>query len=226
MFLRNFLLKSKCLVCNRSSSICICKGCSNQFQSIPEPHCQICKSIEIVDNNCQECLRRPPLFSDLIVLGIYSGLLKSLIYNYKYEGIKEYSKPFADLLAKKISYSFTFKFDYITSVPIHHEKLKSRGFNQADLLARDVAKNLRINYLEIFDRSKETKAQFGLSGIEREKNIKDAFGIITNKNIKDKNILIVDDIFTTGSTLQELSKLALDKGVNKLYLATIARSIK
>ena len=224
MFL-NFLAKQNCLVCSRTSKEKICKNCTNQFIDIPSPFCDICKSIEIEKNQCQECLKREPLFKNLTVIGMYSGLLKSLIYNYKYEGIKEYSVPFANLLSDKLKNEYK-KFDIITSVPLHEERIKKRGFNQSELLGKSMAKNLKKQYVEAFLRIKNTKPQFSLSSKEREENLKNAFILNQSINIKNKNVLIVDDIFTTGTTLQEASKLLLDNKANEIYLAAIARSIK
>jgi competence protein ComFC len=224
LFLNKLFVKIKCINCGRKSQNSICSSCINQIQKIPEIHCQVCKSISIEDNICLECLKRPPLFKKLVTVGIYNGLIKTLIYDYKYQSIKQYSKPLAYLLSEQIKKDLdSKKIDLITSIPLSKEKIKLRGFNQSELLAKEISNNLNKPYKEIFERVKNTKAQFSLSSEQRKDNLKDAF-IVTYENIKDKNILIIDDIFTTGATIQEVSLLLMSY-TNKIYVGTLARTI-
>lgn len=224
MFFKDIFIKLKCVSCFRVSKHGICESCINQLQKIPKEHCPVCKSIDLTGGICNECIKRNPYFINLTAAGIYNGLLKNLIYDYKYQKLQNYAYPLGYILSTAIKNEIDFKYiDIITSIPLHEEKLKSRGFNQSELIARETAKILGKKYQEIFGRIKNTKPQFSLSAEERENNLKDAFEVI-NLQIKNKTILIVDDIFTTGSTIQEVSKL-IKPYSEKIYIAVLARSI-
>lgn len=223
--LKKLLLKPKCLYCNRNSQELLCKSCINQIQNIPEQSCKLCKSTKIENNICLECTERPRLFNKLITLGVYNGILKNSIYRLKYEAEKEYAKALGQLLAIELKSNLDIKIDYITSIPLHKDKLKERGFNQAEIIAKNVSYHYQGNYLEIFKRVIHTKAQHSLTLREREENLKEAFEIDTNKQLKNKNIILVDDIFTTGTTINETCKLLATNGVKNIYIATVARSL-
>ncbi len=222
----DFLTRPKCFICGRNSETGLCKGCINQFQFLRPPFCKVCKSNKIIDNCCLECQSRVPLFENVITVGIYNGILKSLIYELKYQGLKKYAKPLGFLLAQKIKNEISFKeIDFITSIPLHPEKLKIRKYNQAKIISLQVAKSLNKPYLDLISRHKNTKAQFLLSHQQRIENISDAFEINTKKNLTGKNILIVDDIFTTGTTVQEACKVLKEALAGEIYVGVIARSL-
>ncbi len=226
MFLERILFKAKCFSCGRFSSSFLCQGCINQFQELPLSFCSLCKSNKVENNQCEECLKRRPLFNNLVALGIYNGLLKSLIYNFKYEGFKEYGFPLGCLISDKIRQETDYKkIDYTCAIPLHKDKLKQRKFNQSEIIARAIAKKLHIPYCEIFSREKNTQPQHSLSVEQREKNLKDAFSINPGKNFKEKSILIVDDIYTTGATIHEACLLLKESGVKDIYVAVLARSL-
>lgn len=224
MFINSFFFKTKCCNCNRDCKFGICISCTNQIQRIPSLHCKVCKSLSIENDICIECDKRLPLFINLSTIGIYNGLIKTLIYDYKYQKIKSHAKPLSYLLSESIKKEINYKnISFITSIPLSEEKIKSRGFNQAYLLSKELSNILKIPYKEIFSRIKDTKPQFSLSYEERKDNLKDAF-TLSYTNIKDKKILIVDDIFTTGTTIQEVCKLLIPY-TKEIYVATLARSI-
>lgn len=224
-FLKKLLLKSKCLYCNRNSASLLCESCINQIQLIPENSCNICKSTKLKNNICFECSERPRLFKKLITIGVYNGILKNSIYRLKYEAEKDFSKAFGELLSKELLKNKDIKVDYVTSIPLHKNKLKERGFNQAELIARNFSIKSNLSYLEIFDRVIYTKPQYTLSLQERENNLKEAFSIKTKKSLKNKNIILIDDIFTTGTTINEACKLLLSNDVKDIYILSVARSL-
>ena len=117
--------------------------------------------------------------------------------------------------SKMTEYYFEYimeSYDYITAVPIHKKKLKVRGYNQAELLAEYISEQINIPYCTILKRTVNTKPQNALSKKERVTNIKNAFSLIDNIDIKNKSILIVDDIFTTGTTINECCKVLKKAG--------------
>jgi competence protein ComFC len=225
LFLEKFFFKTKCLVCGRLEIDGLCNGCINQFQGLPFPFCTVCKSNKIEQSNCSECIKNGPLFKSLVTIGIYNGLLKSIIYNFKYEKITAYRFPLAKLLSEKLKEEINIKeINYISAIPLHPEKLQQRGFNQAELVARQLSISLNKQYIESLKRIKITEAQFSLSINQRTENLKDAF-VFNNKKVKNKNILLIDDIYTTGSTINEASKVLKQNSVNDIYVGVLARSI-
>ncbi len=223
-FLKKLILKSSCINCGRNNKNSFCLSCINQLQKIPENHCGICQSTSFKDNQCLECLRRTEHFIKLSSIGVYNGLLKNIIYDYKYQSMINYSQPLSYLLSESLKNSLPIKkINIITSIPLHKDKLKKRGFNQSELLARDLSKILNIKYCEVFGRTRDTKPQFSLNLKERQENLDSAFEIIYPK-IKSKTILIIDDIFTTGATIQECCKI-VTPFTNQIYVAVLARTL-
>ncbi|GIW21761.1 MAG: hypothetical protein KatS3mg068_0768 [Candidatus Sericytochromatia bacterium] len=221
MFL-DFLYKKKCISCNRIQNNLLCKPCESLIQTL-EYKCSKCQFI-LNSNVCNHCNNNEIYFEKLFCIGVYSGLLKTLIYEYKYNKNKDLSIIFSNLIEKNINIKD--KVDIITSIPIHKEKMKSRGFNQSELLAKEIAYKKRWKYLNILDRIKNTKAQFSLNLDERKENLKNAFIINSKINLKNKNIVIVDDIYTTGTTIKEACKLLKNNCVNKIFVIVIARAIE
>lgn len=224
MIFKKFFLKQKCINCGRNSQKGICSACINQLQRLTEIHCQVCQSLSIENDQCLECDKRKPLFQKLSSIGIYNGLLKTLIYDYKYQKMQYYAQPLSYVLSESLKLSIPIKeIDIITSIPLHKDKMKTRGFNQAELISRELSAIFRKKHCEVFGRVKNTKPQFSLSLKERKENLEEAFEIIY-PDIKNRSVLIVDDIFTTGSTIQECCKIMLPY-TDKIYIAVLARSI-
>jgi len=224
--LSSIFFKSTCLVCGKVSEIELCDSCINQFQKLPKNTCPICKNL-LKNNICYSCKEKNFKFKKLIALGVYTGILKVIISNFKFAKIKRYKEPLGFFLAEKIKQEFDLdKIDYIIPVPLHKEKLKERGFNQSELLAKKISKLIKKPCLKTLNRIKNTLPQYSLSPLEKIKNIKDAFELDIRKiNLQDKNILIIDDIFTTGSTVQEMCKVLLENGVKDIYVAVLTKTL-
>jgi competence protein ComFC len=111
------------------------------------------------------------------------------------------------------------KFDYILFVPLHKKRLRKRGFNQSQKIAKYLGKVVGIAVVDAIGRKKNTKRLYNLTKEERKKELKNVF-IMKNikQNLKNKNILLIDDIFTTGTTVNEISKILKLNGVNKVYV--------
>lgn len=152
----------------------------------------------------------------------YSGMGKELIYKLKYEGKTQLSKIIAGLMEDRLR-NEEFTADAVIPVPIHENKLKTRGFNQSYIIARELGERLGKPVVDCLIRTKETKEQYNLDKAQRYLNIVDAFSVKLLYNIdKYKNILLVDDIYTTGSTVNECSKVLKKSGAEKVYVITAA----
>lgn len=117
-------------------------------------------------------------------------------------------------------------YDYILYVPLHKKRERKRGFNQSKLIAKKLGKIENIKVLDSIYRNKDTTKLFKLTNEERSREVKNAFGFYKSISLcKNKNVLLIDDIFTTGSTVNEISKILKLKGVKKIYICTFLTRI-
>ncbi len=146
----------------------------------------------------------------------------SAIYHLKYEGKIDYGRTLGRLMwqdAEELLESW--ELDCILPVPLHVNRRRKRGFNQAQVLAEEISKGIKIPiFPEMVLRSKDTKPMKDLNALQRQNNLKKAFKLGRN-DVKLKTILIVDDIYTTGATTDEISRLLLEAGAAKVYVLTL-----
>ncbi len=155
---------------------------------------------------------------------LYENKLREAIHRFKFGGetdlVKFFAKETAECVAKEFG---DVKFDVVTCVPQTKRKCRQRGYNQSALLAKEIAKQLKLPYDELLlIKTRETADQHNLKGKERIKNLKDAFAAENPDSVSNKAILLVDDIKTTGATLNECRKVLLKAGASAVYCATIA----
>ena len=167
--------------------------------------------------DCDELIDRNPRYyydieglDELIVASTYSGLMKKLIIQFKF-----YEKLSYKLLEKNLSK------EVLTYVPMYKIRESQRGFNQSKMLAEKIAKNTDMKCEDIFIKTRDTKFQVGLTKKDREKNLKNSFGVLN----KVDEIIIVDDVITTGSTLRELTKIAKVNGIKKVTALVAATEV-
>ena len=207
-----------------------CHTCTADFRPLTPPLCPICgtpfPSKDQESHPCGECLARRPHYDRAGALYTYEGTLLQAIYGLKYGG-----KTFlADALGSLLS-DFAQKWipepvpQYIMPVPLHKKRLRERGFNQSLLLSRHVANALTVelDFLSL-RRVKYTLPQTGLAKKERHKNIRGAFEIKNPSIVKNKTILLVDDVATTGNTLNECARVLKRAKARNVYCVTLARA--
>ena len=201
----------------------ICKTCIKKLPFVKEPYCIKCGKEIISEDSayCDECnLDRE--FEAGRGLCNYTDEMRHIILKIKYDNKREYIEGFAKLMA--IRYEKFIKvsnIDCIMPVPLHSSRKRMRGFNQSDILAKDLSKYLDIHVLhDCLCRVKKTIDQKGLSRTERLHNLDNAF-IVKDLPPNIKNILIVDDVYTTGTTIEKCAKVLKDSGANKIYFLTI-----
>ncbi|MBF0120875.1 MAG: ComF family protein [Desulfobacterales bacterium] len=157
-------------------------------------------------------------------LGVYDNSLMKAIHCFKYKGKLQLKLPLSSLLFYTfLKYFKNEKIDIIIPVPLHKKRFRSRGFNQAFLLIQNWTNMLNI----IIDRDnlvrkRYTRPQVGLGKIERINNIYEAFTIIDSSIIKDKKILLIDDVYTTGATANECARILISKGATEVNVLTLA----
>jgi len=151
--------------------------------------------------------------------------MMEVISRFKYHGASRLAKPLSTLLSEYKDPELPFsEFDLILPVPLHPQRLRRRGFNQSLLLARRVSRHHSIALdFKSLQRIRHTQPQTELSGAQRQKNIRGAFEVRNPFVIEEKRLLLIDDVFTTGATVQECSKVLLKAGAKRVDVLTLAR---
>lgn len=172
---------------------------------------------------CADCSRHKYAYEQGRSLLLHSGTVTRAIYQFKFHNKRYYAEIFAEEMAKEYgTWVHRMKIEEIIPVPLHTSKRRSRGFNQAELLAEALGNELGIpvNKTAVF-RIKKTKPQKKLDNRDRQSNLKGAFGVSKDWNPPER-VLIVDDIYTTGSTIHRVAKMLKRAGAQKVYFLTIS----
>lgn len=232
-FLLDLFFPKKCLGCNKTG-IYICQSCLEKIEIAKNNKCPFCDRPTPEGRICNLCQKKSRL-NYLIWAAPYSNpLVKKLIRIFKYHYIRELAEPLAQLLIKRLTPGV--KHDtIIIPIPLHKRRFGERGFNQAELLAKEIANHFSIPLeSKALKRKKYTPSQAKTKNHkERRKSLKNAFEInpefakkctTENKNLlKDKTIILIDDVTTTGATLSEAAKVLKRAGVKKVWGLIIAR---
>ena len=153
----------------------------------------------------------------------YEGKIRESICDFKFRDRKSYSKFFAESISKVFIPEDKIKeFDYITAVPLSKQRYKERGYNQAEIVAKDLSKIINVEYFDILKKVKNNKIQHTLNLEERRNNVKNVYDVQGEINIKDKKIIICDDIITSGNTLAECVRVLLELGAVEVVCVTSA----
>jgi len=208
----------------------LCDACLENMRPLSSPCCTICclpyEGPAGSDHRCESCLKYPPPFSRVIAFGVYTGLLREAVHRFKYEEAFYLHRPLGRLMATAVTEKLQADLpDLIIPVPLHLKKLRERTYNQSLLLARTLGKTLKIPVkAQGLERTRPTLSQQGLKSEERKRNLKGAFSL--NEEVKDKRILLVDDVLTTGTTARECSHILIKSGARDVYVVVLARAAK
>lgn len=176
---------------------------------------------EIINYSCNSKYN----FDYAIFLFRYESIVRETIIKYKFNEQSYLYKTFAEIILNNYKIcSFLKKYDIIIPVPLYIDKFNKRGYNQTELIARVLARELRIKIdTKILKKVKNTAVQSTLKGKERVKNIKDAFEVTENQILKGKKVILFDDIYTTGSTANECARVLKKAGTETILVLTLAR---
>lgn len=231
----NLIYPRRCPVCDEvihRQGYCICYECKDRLVKVREPICKKCGKMLEDDTieYCFDCQRKPKNYIEGRAVYVYDSLMKESIARFKYKGKKEYAEFYSNAIVENLGdYIKKRNIELIIPVPIHRDKLKVRGFNQADVIARNIGEKLGIKVeSNALVRIINTKPQKELNNIERSMNLSNAFKI-NSSNIKYKksienvnNILIIDDIYTTGATVDSCAKVINKLKYKNIYFVTIS----
>lgn len=209
------MLKSFKNLIFKSEDICLfCK------ENISGPHNYICSfCMELIEIRNKEVNLDTPYIDEIYYSCFYNRFIRDSIHGFKFEREPYLYKAFGEILLLTIEeLRLDKKIDAIAFVPIHKKKEALRGYNQSELLATFVANNLDIPLLKNhLLKTKFTIDQNKLDKVERRNNLKNSFKAINIKDFKDKEILLIDDIITTGSTMEECAKILKESGAKSIY---------
>ena len=221
----NLLYPRRCPLCHRilkDSRALICPECAQELKPVSDPRCYKCgKPVKEEEEYCKDCMAHPGAFDQGRGIFLYDDRMKYSIMKYKYFGCREYSRFYGralylygkDMLA-------LWKPESIVPVPLHWKKRRARGFNQSELIAEELSANIGIPVDTcMLKKIKATNSQKKLDAAGRRKNLKEAF--LVTGNPAGKCILLVDDVYTTGSTMDALAHALLEKGASHVFFLTV-----
>jgi len=224
---------------DRLLSNCLCQACIRQLVAVESPICNCCGlpfvSRSGADHLCGGCISEPKYFRIARAPLIYEQVLTGIIHRFKYKGKIQLADPLAEILLTSFSLLWEDdSIDILMPVPLHLKKIRKRGFNQAYLLVRNwkhlagqepfrrtvipIERNLLV-------RTAATAPQSALGRAKRAINVKNAFDLDGRDKVKDKRILLIDDVYTTGSTVNECARLLLNCGARHVDVLTLARAV-
>jgi len=224
------LFPPRCVGCGASGAL-LCASCLAGASAPTPPLCPLCgRSVAPGGGEaiCSICAagHRPVALVGLRVAADHDGAIRTAMLVFKYRGRKRLAEPLGDLLAAELS-RWNLAPDLIIAIPLHARRRRERGYNQADLLARRCASRLGVPYLrDALIWRRETPPQVGLSAEERRANVRDAFALAHPRltaALAGKRIVLVDDVTTTGSTLDAAAAALLSAGPAAVYGLAVAR---
>ena len=203
----------------------LCSDCEDSLQFLTGI-CEICGSPEN-PSACPVCNSNEFVFDKARSIFFFNATVQNLIHELKYNEMKRIAKYLEEYVSKYLSIFQPFEnIDIIAPVPLHKVKKRARGFNQAEFLSKEISRHMNwVHISNLVLRNRFTDTQTKLDRKQRQENVSDAFIINTKFEIKDKNILIVDDVFTTGSTVNSICKLLKKNHADRIYVLTIARAL-
>lgn len=241
--LSTVLFPSSCRLCEspllQFARLPVCIACIDSIQGFEIVRCQICgEAVNIFQNDeepvlCGMCRRVPPRFVRAYAYGSYDGALRGLIHLLKYQQVKPAAEPLGRLLAASLKDFEGDRTVLVIPVPLFRGKERQRTFNQAEMLSRTALKHLTGESSTSFElhtgnlqRVRSTVSQTGLTSHQRRKNVRGAFALRKPQLVQGRSVLLIEDVYTTGTTLTECTRVLRSAGAEKVWVATVARVLR
>jgi ComF family protein len=223
------------------SRLPVCEECVSALRPLHGSFCHVCGEallspafMDRANALCGLCQRVHPPFERAVAYGGYDGGLRDLIHLLKYQQVRPAVSVLGRMLAEvmdDLESTLPKGAIAVVPVPLHSRKQRQRGFNQAELIARSAMKHLaqrdRFEVLtDVLVRSRETGSQIGLTRHQRRANLRGAFTVTTPKQVAERKVVLVDDVYTTGTTASECARVLKRAGVDRVWVATVARTLK
>lgn len=232
----DFILPTSCSFCNDpvgdSRIPFFCSACWADFTLIQGPVCPRCGRpfdspetlVHSPEHVCLGCRREPPLFDQALSVGYFEGSLREAVHQFKYRPCRSLGLPLGEWMAANVR--LVMDIDLVMPVPLHVSRLKERGFNQALLLAHRISETHHIPFsCDNLCRTRPTRPQVELTGVERIRNVAGAFALRRPEAVTDRSVVLVDDVFTTGATMNECASVLKQAGAAQVTAFTLARAV-
>jgi ComF family protein len=233
---------SDCRLCsaplNTASRLPVCDACLSRVERMPPNRCRACGDLFPVGYRsstglCPDCAFEVPPFERAAAYGPYTGGLRELVHLLKYEQVKPASKILGRILSDAARTLELRGEVIVIPVPLHAAKLRQRGFNQSELIAKEALRHLQgypdANFtleVALMKRRRDTPSQVGMTREDRAANLRGAFGVTSRSRIRGKQVLLVDDVLTTGATVSECTRVLRRAGAKHVWVATVARAVR
>lgn len=234
--LLDWLFPPKCLSCKEfleDTGRFLCPHCRTSWLDLDPPYCTRCAcpfpSSPGPSHLCGDCLKGEKACTRVDAVGLYEGVLHDLIIRLKFRQEERLGYFLGRAMAEEIvsrGETEGLPSDLILPIPLHRDRLRERGFNQALLFAREVGTSLRVPVDPgLLTKKRKTEMQTRLKGEERRKNLKGAFAVAEPDRVGGKRILLIDDVYTTGATIEEAAKTLLKQGAEEVRALVLARAV-
>lgn len=225
------VLAPACAACNEPLDAptrgAVCDACWRRVVPMSPPLCDGCaeplaswRTLSLEQGRCPRCRRRAPAIVRARSIGAYDGALRTIVHAFKYDGRRSLAAPLAALMRQHGSEVLAGA-DLAVPVPLHRSRLRHRGFNQA----ADLARRLGIPSRHALRRTRATPSQTDLPASRRHANVRDAFALRRRAGVADRTIVLVDDVSTTGATLEACARVLLAAGAREVRALTAARAV-
>lgn len=220
----DLIFPSRCVSCSSPANYrehSLCGKCRSEI-TLSGDSCPVCSSL-MIDSNCVICAERAFYPDRNICISDYEGPLKDALFSLKFSGNRRISQPLGEICAETISRN-KITADLITTVPVNKQKLYKRGYNQSELIARRAAEILKIPFAETMTGPFSEKSQKEQSYDNRFLNVIGRYSVIPKAVSSGMDIIIIDDVFTTGATINECARILKDSGAKSIFSVTLART--
>jgi len=232
--LLDFFFPPLCHVCRKfipqAGRLHVCRPCREAIPAIIRPYCPVC-GVPFHgagnDHACGACLKEPPSFDAARAAIVHAGPGRNLIHAFKYNGKTHLRRPLGLLAVEQLTGFIAERGpDLVVPVPLHPRRLAERGYNQAVLLGELLAREWHIPLLRRgMRRIRWTEPQISLTADQRRANVRGAFAVAGVSAVSGRRVLLVDDVFTTGSTVEECAKVLKRAGAAEVLVVTVSRAL-
>lgn len=214
-----------CYACGEFGPAYVCDSCLSKIEPVAAPYCAVCGHTMRGDG-CRNCISRERAFLKSRAAGNYDGILKELVHEFKYRGARCLADPLSAFMSDYLAGSGEFdmqKIDCMIPIPIHAIRKRIRGYNQSELLADGISRLLQIPVLhDAVCRTVYTTPQARLSREMRMLNMKSVFRVAKPDMISGKQIMLIDDVSTTSSTIHECARILMESGAEEVSAFCLA----
>jgi ComF family protein len=227
----DFIFPPRCLLCEKPETlpdIPVCNGCFEHLPVVTLPVCPRCGAAAGGTGTCSSCVDREFLFDRARVLMMFDEKAETMVHQVKYKNKRRMAVALGRRLGKELDQEPDFtSVDALVPVPLHKKRERERGFNQSRAIAQGLGEVLHKPVVaDLLERTRHTTSQTGLHLKERRQNVADAFRLNPRRVVSrlPQRVVLVDDVFTTGATMNECTRVLRAAGVEKVLVATVARA--